>query len=229
MNSDPYPDQGLTQVLTRPYLVQSVDWSGSSAIGAKIYQGNYPNDLFLIDNINEKLNRFKYFRGGVHVEVRLNSTTFHSGKLVLVYAPHFNTQNLWNGYHQDDMYCDTGHLETITVSAVANETVSFDIPYVAPSTYYDLANDSTLAEFNGFIGMFKLYVLSPLRLIGSTTTPQIVVSIYANFIDPQVAGFTPKHITLTRKVKSSKQEESDDEEFEAIATVRKQPNSKLVL
>jgi hypothetical protein len=227
-NSDPYASQGLSAVLSRPYLVQSIDWSGSSAIGALLYQGNYPADLFLISNVAEKLNRFKYFRAGVHVEVRLNSTTFHSGKLLILFSPHYNTTNLWTGFKFNDMYTEAGHLETISMSAMANETVSFDIPYVAPSTYYDLGNDPTLDEFRGFIGMFKLYVLSPLKLVGSTTTPSIVVSIYANFIDPQVAGFTPGNISLTRviKKKNPKQESSDDETKPsmALATVRKQTN-----
>lgn len=215
--TDPYPNQGLTQLLTRPYLTQSFPWAGTDAINTKLFQGNYPQDLLAIDNINEKLNRFKLLRAGVHVEVRLNSTTYHSGKLAIVYSPHYNTTNPSRAFKQDDMYSECGFLPTITVSAVANETVGFDIPYVGPSSYFDLADDPSSDEFRGFFGMFKIYVLSPLKLVGSTTTPSIVVSIYSNFIDPQVAGFTPKHIGSNKNVKSSR----------GVATDPQQTNSKI--
>lgn len=198
-DSDPYADQGLKQVLSRPYLTHSFAWSGTAATATLLHTLSYPIDLCLVPNIAEKLNRFQYFRSPVHCEVRLNSTTFHSGKLLIVYAPHWNPSINDNGaMSQDDMY-SLVNLETILMSANSNETVTFDIPYVAPSTYLNLQMDtSTGTQGEGFFGTVKIFVLAPLRLTGSTTTPSVTVTVYSSFGNPEVAGFTTKSI-VTRK------------------------------
>jgi len=195
--ADPYPDQGLAPLLSRPYLTQYFNWTGSSAIGALIATLSYPHDLFTIPNIASKLDRFKYFRAGVHVEIRLNSTTFHSGKLLIVWCPHWNPGNTQNQLIDDDMYALSA-LDNITMSACANETVAFDIPYVAPSAYFDLTRPSTSGSPGyGFFGTVKLFVLAPLVLTGNATTPSLTVTVFSNFINPEPAGPIPFAELLT--------------------------------
>jgi len=190
-HSDPYADQGLGPLLSRPYLVDYFTWSGANTIGIMVKKISFPYVLFQIPNIDEKLNRFKFFRAGVHVEIRLNSTTFHAGKILIVWLPHWNTANTSNQLATDDMYAQS-MLEGITLSACANETVSFDIPYVAPSAYLDLLTSTAPGDVNeGFFGTVKMYVLAPLVLTGNIATPTLTVTTWANFVNPEPAGPIP--------------------------------------
>ena len=195
-DADPYGDQGLTQVLSRKYIVQQITWTNLQAVGTKIGQGDSPRELLNIDKIFETLNRFKYFRACTEIEFRLNSTTYHSGKLVVFYAPHWNPTGASTVGSSDDMY-SLSCLDSVCISACANETVRFSIPYIAPSSYFDLQNDPTNASFKGFFGTYKIFVLAPLRLVGAATA-SLTLTVYANFVQPEVAGFIPKD-TLTER------------------------------
>jgi hypothetical protein len=203
-HSDPYPDQGMKAVLSRPYLTANITWSGTQFTGALLYSGYYPSDLMVSPNIIEKLSKFKYFRSAVKVEMRLNSTSFHSGKLLVVYAPHWNPNSTYGSGNNADMYCLAGHFETILVSANSNETISFEIPYCAPSSYFDLSLDPTATDYTGFFGTYQIYVLSPLTLISSPTAPSLDLTVYSSFVDPEVAGFTTVIPTITEDRSKSK-------------------------
>jgi len=198
-NTDPYGDQGLTQVLSRKYIIQQVTWNNTQNYGTLVASGDSPRELFNIDKIQETLNRFKYMRAGTEIEMRLNSTTFHSGKLFVVYCPHWNPNNSNSIASLNDMY-SLSCFDSMTISACANETVRFVIPYVAPSSYFDLQQDYTLSTFTGFFGCYKVFVLAPLRLVGEATA-SLTLTIYASFVHPEVAGFIPKDTLSARPLR----------------------------
>jgi len=126
----------------------------------------------------------------VRVQIRLNTTEFHSGKLLVCWCPHWNVANPAHLMTSSDIYAES-QLDSIMVSANANETIGFEIPYVAPSTYFDLTQNSSVGQpLAGFFGTVNIYVLAPLRLTGSSGTPSVNITVYSNFVEPEVAGFT---------------------------------------
>jgi len=216
-NADPYPDQGLHEVLSRQYLVSSIPWSGTNARSSRLLVGHYPDDLFAITSIADKIARFKYFQAGVHIEFRVNATTFHAGRLLIVWCPHIPASgNTVFGQSDIDMQ-SLSMLNSIELSAMSNQTVSIDIPYVAPSSF---VNMTQVAPFQGAIGMFQVYVLNPLRLVGSTTTPVLTLTVYANFIQPKVAGPTLAPFVMSEYLKKYI-EERDIAEKQASRNTKK--------
>jgi len=201
-NTNPYADQGLSQVLSRPYNTHTFPWLGSDALGALIGKGTFPSDL-LVPNILAKLDYFKYFRAAVHIEMRLNSTTYHAGRLLIVYCPRWNPSNSFQIMGADDMW-SLSCLDNIVLSANANETIAFDIPYVAPSVWWDTSVDPSDGQpTSGIFGYFKIFVLSPLILTGSSGTPALTVSVYSNFVHPECTGFTLNPVAVSKKSKRS--------------------------
>lgn len=187
--SDPYKEAAITQ-LKRQYIIDQTTWASTDVQGTRIALFDFPLLLLNVSKISEILNRFKYFRGEVVYECRLNSTTYHSGKLLICYSPHHNYQNLQGQATTDDMW-HMSCFETITLSACANETVRVHIPYVAPSAYWDLQKDSSDSTNSGFFGTIQVYILAPLRLVGSAAA-SLTLTSYASFENPEVAGYIPK-------------------------------------
>ena len=198
--TDPYPDQGLRQVVSRPYLVSTITWSGTSATGALIQELDFPDLLFVIPNIIEKLNRFQFFRSPVRLSFRINGTSMHFGSLLICWVPHYRDDGE-NSYFQS-IYT-ASNLDSSILSANTNKVVDIEIPYLAPSKYLNLGNATgDTAPNQGFIGHVAVFVLAPLRLIASGTTPSVSISVYAHFSDPEVAGLGLRADTLLKTAQS---------------------------
>ncbi len=195
--ADPYPDQGLKEVLSRQYLIKSVTYSGTAAQGSVLTTLRFPDDLFALLSIQDKLVRFKYLSAGVHIEFRLNATTFHAGRLLITSYPHCGLGGQIPGTLFDEDMQAMSMLPSIELSAMSNQTVTLDLPYIASTAFIDLPN---FLSYPGFIGSVFVYVLNKLRLVGSTSTPALTLNIYANFTDPHVAGPTLAPIALRKEV-----------------------------
>lgn len=183
--TDPYPDQGMGPVLSRPYEVGTFSWSSSSVAGDNLYSISFPAALMAKPNIDDKLNRFQYLRAGIRVSIRINGTQFHQGQLLISTVRHWNTSDsiqmpFFNIY-------TAACCEPRILSASTNTTLDFDIPYVGPSNYWNMLYDPTAAAA-GFMGQICFFVLAPLALLGATTTQTLDLTIYASFINPEVAG-----------------------------------------
>jgi len=185
LGTDPYPDQGLRQILSRPYPVATFTWSGTDGIGTPYPWITFPDALFSIPNIQEKLQRFQYMRAGIRISVRINGTAFHYGKLLLSWIPHWNPSDSTTRPFQN-MYTSST-LNGSILSANTNVALEWLIPFTGPSNYWNLKDDSSAAA-EGFMGIVQPWVMHPLSLTGATATPELTVTIYANFVEPEVAG-----------------------------------------
>jgi len=199
VGTDPYDDQGLKAVLSRPYLVKTITWSGASTVGALASEFHFPDLLIQVPNIAEKLNRFQFFRASTKVTIRINGTSFHMGALLASWCPHYKKGTNLN--YGENIY-RASCMENDVLSANTNTTVSFIIPYVGPSRYWNMKDSSAdggAAE--GFFGHVWLHVLAPLRLIGEGTTPTLSISVFAEFVDPEPAGFGLRSTPTPLKVR----------------------------
>jgi len=189
--ADPYADQGLGPILNRPYQVYNFTWTGSSAPGTAIATLDFPYLLYSIQNIIEKLNKFQYFRAGVKVSIRINATDFHYGTLMCTWLPYCQWDTTTLGSPFENMYTASSNPLAL-VSANDRSTIEFTIPYLSPSTYLNLDN---ITSNGSYIGRVVIWVLNKLRWQDPAHSPSVAVSVFAQFINPQVAGPTVRNAT----------------------------------
>lgn len=178
--TDPYPDQGMREVLSRQYRVADVSWTGA-AQGTLLYSAKFPETLFAIPNIQDKLKSSRYFRGGAKVSFRVNANAFAGGTLMIGYIPFYNPAAPGAWRHMFYQLAQSGvHL----LSASRADTVEITIPWIAPFQYRDLRSSDNM----GMIGTIFVYVLNPLVFSNTGAPSSLSLSVFASFIDPQVAG-----------------------------------------
>lgn len=205
--TDPYPDQGLKTVLERQYLVDSFLWDGSAAIGDKLRTLSFPQLLWAVPNIKEKLDRFQFFRAGVEVTIRVNATSYHFGAMLVASIPHYketatppsNVNYFANIYTASNCDCSIFSVNTGVSTSVL-------LPYIAPARYWNLKDDPSTPAANGFFGQVVLFNLCPIRLGGSGTTPAVRVSIFAKFVNPQPAGLCLRDVAGASRLRKQNEE-----------------------
>lgn len=198
---DPYPSQNLEAVLGRQYLVDTFAWASTDARGALKHTTSFPNALFLMANIREKLDHYQFFRAGVEVTVRLNGTAFHQGALQVAWVPHYSTAALSaNGILYEQSIETLSNCPNSILSANTNATISFVIPYCAPSRFWNLKDSPASGQpADGWMGKAFFSVLAPLLQGGVGSTPTLTVNIFARFVDITVSGATLRDASLLQK------------------------------
>jgi len=184
---DPYPNQGLHEVLSRAYTIDYA-WTASQAIDTHVFSFDAPRDMIqMFENIKEKLNRFQYFRAGLKVEFRVNGTRFHSGKVIVSYLPRWIPAigNSTYGPFTDTYGASTS--PHVIISPNTNQTVGFIIPYIGPDPWINLAHVSPIAD-GGQIGFLRGIVLNPLLSSSLATAPTVYISMTVSFVNPEVAA-----------------------------------------
>ena len=196
--TNPYPSFGLEPILTRQYLVGQVNWVTTTAIGSTLFSYYFPTAL-MVPNIVDKLDNFTYFRADVDVQIRLNTTQFNSGKLLVAYLP-CNSNDIsgtqltsWSTNAYTASCCPH-----VLISANTQQAVSFRIPFLNLYDWWDMsdyASDSTM--IHGTFGVVVAYVVAPLYDGSTTGTTTVPVSVFANFTNIQVTG--PNVTSVTRR------------------------------
>jgi len=194
--TDVYPDQSVKTRLSRTYT-KNVTWTSAQAMGAVILELDLPVDL--IDgnaNIISMLSKFQFFRSDVEIEFRVNGTTFHQGKLLVVWLPHYNPDDIGGKtsqpkYELTDIYTASCNNSCI-LSANANTTAKIVIPFMGGRQYLNLAhlNDTGLKSTKGFFGYLKVFVLNVLDISSAATVPDVTLTYNMRFANPEVAGLT---------------------------------------
>lgn len=185
--SNPYITEDIIQWISRPMLVKQFDWVAGTPSGHRIAALRFPYELFQNSTIQAKMKNFKYFRAGIKISIRVNGTRFHYGKLLFMWSPQSNaTGDLFKA--TDSLMCASS-FPHVLVSPTENEVHEFEMPYSIPSEYIDLVGYGYKhQEFN--IGNVYVYVMNSLAVAGASVVPDVQVSVYANFVNPQLAGYT---------------------------------------
>jgi hypothetical protein len=186
MISNPFPDHTPKEVLSRSYNILNYDWTSS----ATTVNLQFPQELFAIETIAHYLSIFDYFRAGVRISVRLNSTPYHQGTLVAGIIPCRNQANLTTWQR---LNC-----RPVVLSASTQDSCTIDVPYLYPASWLDLSN---YADYD--ICSFMLTQLNTLNDTSGNSPPSVSVSIFAAFINPECAGYVePSSTSLKRFTKA---------------------------
>jgi hypothetical protein len=155
----------IVDVLSRPIVVSSFDWTPSSIRGEQLLKLDFPQALFdSSPNMIDKLNYFAFLRADVAIRVMVNANTFQQGKLLGYFTPFVEAIGD-RAVASDFLTSKTAFPYTICDASVGN-TADIIIPYVAPYSSYRLRDQV------GNIGTFFLVVLNSLTLLDSTVTVQ---------------------------------------------------------
>jgi hypothetical protein len=148
---------------------------------------NFPDVLFTQSFIQDKIEDFTYFKGGVRMTFRMVSNKFTYGKIMAVYHPR------WDDFSVNNPFSDVRQLSGlphVLISASAGEAVSFDFPFINPNRAL-----KTIDYVAGEMGAIRLYVLNALTDINLATASAKIFTT-AQFLEPKL--FLP--FTIESKV-----------------------------
>lgn len=170
----------ISDVLTRNYQIEQGVWTHSDAPMTVKEHFNPFTLLAGQGQIQDKLSWFRFIRAEVKVSLRINSTQFNYGKLMVGFIPCANSIDagavMTLGLHQ---------CRPITVSANANEVVEFTIPWTLPIDWFDMSTGQD--PFHPF-GWVEVQVLLPLRS-SSQATASCNYAVFAQFQNIELAGY----------------------------------------
>lgn len=210
LSSCPYPIETIKSFLQRPYVVENFVWTSSQPRGKCLARLNFPLALLQKEPLWSKLANFTFLRAGIHLAIRLNGTPYHYGKLLAVWRPLCNFtsgstdtkgESLLPGSY-DNIYTLSGNPH-ILISPNTNRVFEMDIAYNMPVDWIDLQLMSTLSTASKFysnrytsLGSFDIWVFNPLMCGSTSAVPNVGVTVYANFTNVELGGYTTSQYVL---------------------------------
>jgi len=188
---NPYPDQRLSTVLTRPHYLGTYQWTSNMAPNAVLCAFRFPEALFTLQNIQNHLKGFNFFRARVKVTLRLNTTVFHYGLLQVAWLPAHDPcapqggtggvyyaplRNIFASTNSDHCY----------ISACSRSTTEIEIPWLFGKEYIKMFNSNDML---GAIGSLVVRVMIPIQLQGESNA-DVGLAVFAQFIDPEPVAMT---------------------------------------
>jgi len=172
--SNPFPDNTPKDVLERVYRIGSFSWTpGMSPV---IYK--FPDALGSLTPIANYLTVFKYFRAGVRIQIKLNSTPYHQGALIVGTGPTLDlSTSVWNPYTLSMM-------KPIVLSASVQDSCTIDLPYINPGPWMQYTPFPSCG-----IGSFAIQELNELITTSTSVPASVEVLVYASFLNPKVAQY----------------------------------------
>lgn len=180
---NPYPRQGVEQILEREYPVATFNWLAADNFGTVYFKYTFPEVGFVPAKISEQLSTFRYFRAGCKVTVRVNGNQFVGGALCAAWIPYHTGEPMSN-----DLWRENANLlmngPNVLISASKAPAVAFELPWCAPNTWYDIQQTQPV----GAIGTVIIFVACKQEWMSAAPPPHLSVTVYARFTDVQVAG-----------------------------------------
>jgi len=188
---NPYPDQRLSTVLTRPHYLGTYQWTSNMAPNSVLCAFRFPEALFTLQNIQNHLKGFNFFRARVKVTLRLNTTVFHYGLLQVAWLPTHDPcapqggaggvyyaplRNIFASANSNHCY----------ISACSRSTTEIEIPWLFGREYLRMFEPN---DFLGSIGSLVVRVIIPIKLQGESNA-DVGLAVFAQFVDPEPVAMT---------------------------------------
>jgi hypothetical protein len=170
--SNPFPDQTPLKLLERTYQVAQFDWTPSFTFNYT----NFPAALLTQPTIANALACFSYFRADLEIQIKMNSTPYHQGSLIVAFQPCSDI----SGY---DVATMSGS-HPVILSASVQDSCVIKVPYVNPLAWIPLNNVSPYD-----ICSLLIKPLNPLLTTTIGIPASIPITVYAAFKNPKVAGY----------------------------------------
>ncbi len=227
--TDPYPSDNVAMTLTRMYRLPSVTWAATDTIGKMLATISFPDQMILFPFISDRMKNYLFFRSRVRITLRINTTKYEYGSIVVSWLPYYDPNNTSNpGSMRHLMLGQACQNNGMILSANIGNSLTFEIPYISPLTYCPVGAIGA-AGSNGLIGTMFIHVLTPLLSVSPNPPTGVEISIFAQFVDPELAGLQPLAVpgsdgTTMRPVKARPQMSSKSKTLKEAET-KQQKNS----
>lgn len=173
--SNPFPVDIPKELLERSFPVATISWTNTMALQTI----NFPGAFLSITSITDVLKKFTWLRAGVHIEIKMQSTPYHQGSLLVGWLPCAGT-----GEPQTIQQI-SGYNATV-LSASTQDSCSYDIPYLSP---IDWITSSISTTSNSDIARLYIKALNPLLTSSSSVSAVVPLLVFASFKDIEVTGY----------------------------------------
>jgi len=181
--TDPYMPGEVIKALTRSYQIKQFTWTTGAAVGDNLYTEKFPYALLQVPFLADKIKYYAWLRAKVKISFRVNSTKFDYGALMISHLPFY--QDGSGGDWRMKTIWHASMCNPKVLSAQQGSTIEFELPWVNPNVY--ALTSSPLPE----IGTVMVKVMHPLSSASADPPPSITVTVFANFVEPELAGFAP--------------------------------------
>jgi len=182
--ANPYPFQTPSQLLSRSYQLGSIT-VGTAWTGVRL---DFPAALFAMSTISDALLTFLFFRAAIKLEVRMNSTPFQMGAIMISWLPCPNTST-----YVPDIWAASGN-HPVVISVSTQDAATIEIPYLNPLTWLRWATTNASS-----IASVWFQPLVPLVIGDPNSGDTVTLSVFASFVNPEVAGYVHSSTTNRRK------------------------------
>lgn len=185
---DPYTGDKISDLVSRSYRVGSFAWAHDDAHGAKIYTLTLPEAFLNFPFIYDRLKNYRYFRCKAKVSLRMNTTRYQYGSLMVSYLPFYDPTATRAFRHLT--VAQAAQNNGMIFSANAGNTLEFEVPFVSPLTWWDTTTCGD-ANFVGQLGSVFVHVINPLKSASPTPPEKVDISVFIQMVDAEVAGLLP--------------------------------------
>lgn len=168
----------------RPYVVARYTWPSSAAIRDQVINLDMPEALLTAaPSLVYKMHNIAYWSPDIEIEVQINGTRFHYGRLMFVVRPFANmlsanyvtatNASTWPQWYQID--------------ASSQQSIKFTIPYKHWVRRLSLVNGDPNAHAYANL---RAYVTAPLLSAMAATVANVTVTVFARLSNPRYEGYT---------------------------------------
>lgn len=199
---NPLPHENWEQVLSR-VVNKTYSWTPAMDVGSLLFELDFPRAILEQNEYMwEIIRQYQRFSASIHLEFRINSTQFHSGALAVASLPHCKGSLFTRNNEFFTVPAPTwanaisaSTMEHRIISANTPTVISVDIPFVAPSHFWNPFH-WTPEQMDGFFGRVEVWVLSQLMNSQDTASP-VTVSVFMSFRSIKLTGPTIRGTKVT--------------------------------
>lgn len=163
----------LADFLSRPVLIHTLTWTPAT-LGFHID----PWALFLNDtSVRAKLDSYGRLRGTMNIDILVNGTPFHYGRLLVSYCPNVEPKELV----EDLLLIQHSQLPHVLVNPCLNVTSTITAPYT--SNYYWMDLNQVNATH---VGVLYVDVMNNLEMANVAPPSNVTVSFFAYMTDVEL-------------------------------------------
>jgi len=177
--------------LNRPYIVAQRSWVSTDAMAAGMFTLEFPYVLTSIPSISSKLQNIAWWAPDIEITIRTNATSFHYGALGFHWIP----QARYLNSTYKSMQAGMNSKNWFQILANSRQVLKIKVPY----THYknkitigkELCADGVREDLFTLFG----YVTYPLASAQTGVVAPINVTIFAQFGDLRINGYTAENFT----------------------------------
>lgn len=182
--SDPV-SLATTHLFQKPILVRQVQWETGTARDVNLTSFEIPDILSTLQSpALGLLSIHALYRSGFKIRIQINSSPFHTGRLIAYFNPYGLSGLAEGGLN----YVSKAGLPHVFIDA-ANATVGhLEIPFLTLKDYFTTYN----SDGDCRVGTFSLDVFNPLQ-IGTGGSPSVTITIWLEPVAVELAIPVARH------------------------------------